>query len=103
MAQGMPFQTTFSVWVNNYQSETEPDDVAFEAMESLEKSLLRHVPTSLDEVVSVLRILRINIELGGRSDGLDEIALTNVINSLPLIASSSADEPAIFSGQSHAA
>jgi hypothetical protein len=103
MAQSMPFESTFSVWVSNYESETEPDDVAFEAMEALERSLLRHVPTTLEEVMSVLRILKINIQLGGRSDGLDEIALANVIGSLPFILRGLEDEPVTCINHTHAA
>ncbi|WP_426022772.1 hypothetical protein [Brevundimonas sp. PWP3-1b1] len=95
MGQSISFDLSYSVWLNNYQTAEEigeDDSGAFAALEELEKFILRHVPRCLNEAVSVLNVVKVNVEMGGRSDNLDVAALANIMKALTSLAAVS-DSP----------
>lgn len=87
MLANLSFNLSYSVWLTNYQNLEELGDdeneQAYALLDELETIILRHVPCSADEAVSVLNVVKVNVETGSRSDGLDVVALANVIEALP--------------------
>lgn len=69
------------------------DDDSFDLRDSIECIVLDHRPTTASEAATIIELLLENAQVGGRSDGRDIKALTNLYDWSLGLAAQSADSP----------
>lgn len=75
------FSDSVASYVSGMTTETD-----YDVLDKLERLILEHIPQSIAETVSMLGVVILNVEAGGRTDGADVSALESIRSFLAQVA-----------------
>ncbi|MFN3352773.1 MAG: hypothetical protein ACK4Z5_04115 [Brevundimonas sp.] len=76
----MAHRLTFNHAVETYRRlATSEDPAATDDLEHVEVAILKHRPRSAGEAAAMIEVVLASLEAGGRSDGLDTVALQTLL------------------------